>query len=460
MDQGIRFDARMSDAEGLMWRLDKDPHLTSTIVNLSVLDRAPDFERLKRRMTRASIAIPRLRQRVQSFPANIAPPMWVLDPDFDIDYHVRRVALPAGGTMRDALDLATLIANDPFDRTRPLWQFTVIENIAAESHVDGPGHTIAILVEKLHHTIADGEGSVQLSLEFFDFARDAPEPDPLDPHTLDAHANPVADIDVWKEMLAGPLKFPMAMAKQLKDLITNPSSGMQSIGAVTEIADLDRARSPLWTERTLRRRIEILNVDFIAARDRAREWGGTLNTLLLTAAADAAGAYHRELASPVDELRASMAISTRASDANGTNAFSLARMLVPTSEMSPRDRFTAVHDIQRQAASGGAAKTVGTLSAMAAAVPTAILTRVARMQAQTVDFATSNVKGTPLPVFAAGSEIIANHPVGPIGGVAFNLTLLSHVGSLDMGANIDTGAVTRPELLRECLAESFARLVR
>ena len=54
---------------------------------------------------------------------------------------------------------------------------------------------------------------------------------------------------------------------------------------------------------------------------------------------------------------------------------------------------------------------------------------------------------------------MANHPVGPIGGVAFNLTLLSHVGSLDMGANIDSGAVTQPELLRECLVESFARLI-
>ena len=458
MDEGLRFDARMSDAEGLMWRLDKDPHLTSTIVNLSVLDRAPDFERLKRRMTRASIAIPRLRQRVQSFPANIAPPMWVLDPDFDIDYHVRRVALPAGGAMREALDLATLIANDPFDRTRPLWQFTVIENIDA-----GDGHRIAMLVEKLHHTIADGEGSVQLSLEFFDFARDAPEPDPLDPEILGHHANPVADIDVWKELLAGPLKFPLAIARQIKELVLDPASGLQSLGSVTETAnmmtDMDRARSPLWTERSLRRRIEITSVDFLTARNRAREWGGTLNTLLLTAAADAAGAYHRELGSPVDELRASMAISTRATDANGTNAFSLARMLVPTGEMTAHDRFAAVHDIQREAASGGAVKAVSAVSAMAAAVPTAILTRMARMQAQTVDFATSNVKGTPLPVYVAGSEILANHPVGPIGGVAFNLTLLSHVGSLDMGINIDAGAVTRPELLRECLDESFARLV-
>ena len=61
--------------------------------------------------------------RVQPRPVNLGAPMWVDDPDFDIDLHVRRIALPKPGTMRQLLDLATLITLDPFDRTRPLWQF-------------------------------------------------------------------------------------------------------------------------------------------------------------------------------------------------------------------------------------------------------------------------------------------------------------------------------------------------
>ena len=125
----IRFDHKMSDTEGLMWRLDKDPYLSSTFSNLSLLDQSPDFERLRRRMERASIAIPRLRQKVQSTPANLTPPLWVEDPDFSIDYHVRRIAVPAPGTLQQALDIATLITADPFDRTRPLWQFVVIEGL-------------------------------------------------------------------------------------------------------------------------------------------------------------------------------------------------------------------------------------------------------------------------------------------------------------------------------------------
>jgi len=447
----------MSEAEGLMWRLDKDPYLSSTFANLSVLDRSPDFDRLRRRMERASIAIPRLRQRVQSSPANLTPPLWVEDPDFDIDYHVRRIALPSPGSMRQLLDLATLVCNDPFDRTRPLWQFVVIEGLE-----DGR----AVLVEKLHHSIADGEGSVQLSLQFFDFDRDAPEPEPLH-WDAEVEASSMINLDVWREMLAGPLKLPMALVKQVRDLIADPTqipaNGSATIdtlrGVVGQLTDVEPARSPLWTTRSLRRRVEVLRAPFLATRDAARALGGTLNTALLCAAADAAGRYHRELGSPIDELRASMAISTRKSDGEAPNAFSLARMLVPTAPMPVRDRFTAVHEATVAAADDSAGALVGAAASLATSLPTGLITRIARLQSQTIDFATSNVKGTPIPVYVAGAEIVANYPVGPLGGVAFNLTLLSHVGSLDMGLNIDAGAVSEPELLRESLHRAFDDLV-
>ncbi|MFM8858111.1 MAG: wax ester/triacylglycerol synthase domain-containing protein, partial [Actinomycetota bacterium] len=277
----IRFDHKMSDAEALMWRIDKDPYLSSTFANVSVLDRAPDFDRLRRRMERATYAIPRLRQRVQSAPANLTPPLWVEDPDFDIDYHVRRIALPQPGSMRQLLDLATLIVNDPFDRTRPLWQFAVVEGLA-----DGR----AVLVEKLHHTIADGEGSIQLSLQFFDFTRDAPEPPPLSANSRDQESmHEHGTSDLWRDVLAGPLKLPLALVKQMRELIADPTH-VPAAGAATmdtlraligQMTDIEPAKSPLWTQRSLRRRIDVLKVPFDEARSAARLLGGTLNTLLL-----------------------------------------------------------------------------------------------------------------------------------------------------------------------------------
>src|SRR5689334_13171187 len=119
----LRFDKKMSDAEALMWRLEKDPYLSSGFANLSILDRLPDMERLRRRFDRTTRVIPRLHQRVQPMPANLSAPIWVDDPNFDLAYHLRHIALPKPGTMRQLLDLTTLIAADQFDRTRPLWQF-------------------------------------------------------------------------------------------------------------------------------------------------------------------------------------------------------------------------------------------------------------------------------------------------------------------------------------------------
>jgi WS/DGAT/MGAT family acyltransferase len=399
---------------------------------------------------------------VQSTPANLTPPLWVEDPDFSIDYHVRRIAVPAPGTMRQALDIATLITADPFDRTRPLWQFVVIEGLENDQ---------ALLVEKLHHTIADGEGSVQLSLQFFDFERDAADPPPLDASIIgevSAQTN-MLHTDLWRDLLAGPFKMPVAIVKQIRDLLADPthlpSNGSATIeslrGLLGQLTDVDPAKSPVWTSRTLKRHSEVLEIPFAETREVARSLGGTLNTILLTAASDASGRYHRDMGSPIDHLRASMAISTRkeSQDGSQTNAFSLARLLVPTGEMKVKDRFELVHQATLDASSASGSQALNAISALSASLPTGILTRIARLQSQTVDFATSNVKGTPVPVFVAGAEIINNFPLGPIGGVAFNLTLLSHVGHLDMGLHMDSGAIEHPQLLHQHLKDSFAELL-
>ncbi|MGD9704826.1 MAG: WS/DGAT domain-containing protein, partial [Acidimicrobiia bacterium] len=160
---------------------------------------------------------------------------------------------------------------------------------------------------------------------------------------------------------------------------------------------------------------------------------------------------------PVEQLRASMTISTR-TDSSGTNAFSLARLLVPTGEMPIAERFRAIHEATTAARETSGTASLEKLAAVAASLPTSIITRLARQQTQTVDFATSNVKAAPFPLFLGGAQILENYPVGPLGGVAFNLTLLSYDGSLDMALNIDTAAVSEPERLRRALSRAFDAL--
>lgn len=455
-----KFDRKMSDAEGLMWRLEKDPHLSSTFANVTILDRSPDFERLVARMERATHMVERLRQRVQPMPVNLTAPMWVDDANFDIRYHVRHVALPKPGSMRQLLDLASLITCDPFERTRPLWQFVV---------VDGLRGGRSALIEKLHHTIADGETSVQMSLQFLDFERDAPEPPPLDPASFERPDEPTsaqANQDLLRDMVAGSLRLPLGLIRQIKDLLADPAgipeagnAAADTIrGVMSQLNDTEQAHSPLWTARSLQRGMEVLRAPFDETKAAAKKLGGTLNTAFLAAAAEAAGTYHRELGSPVDELRASMAISTRTDD-SGSNAFSLARMMVPTGDMPIADRFQAIQAATGAAREASAGGSLEALAAVAASLPTSLVTRLARQQAQTVDFATSNVRGAPMPMYVAGAQLLENYPVGPLGGVAFNLTLLSYNHSLDMGINLDRAAVTEPDLLRRCMERAFGDLL-
>jgi diacylglycerol O-acyltransferase len=455
----MRFDRAMSDAEGLMWRLEKDPHLSSTFGTVTVLDRAPDYDSLKRRMARAVRAIPRLRQRVQPSPAGLTPPVWVDDAEFSLDRHLRRIACPKPGSLRQVLDLAALIVADPFDRTRPLWQFTIVEGMRGGK---------AALITKMHHTITDGERGVELSLQYLDFERDAPEPPPiLDEEMEDLEEESAANdtADPLREFVAGGMRLPLGVVKQVRDLLADPggipdasSAAAKTMrGIVTQLSDTATARSPLWTARSLDRHVEVARAPFRPTKDAANKLGGTLNTAFLTAAADAAAEYHERMGSPVEALRASMAISTRTAE-SGSNAFSIARLLVPTGEMPIDERFLAIHEATQQARESSKTAGLDTLAAITTALPTSLITKLARQQAQTVDFATSNVKGSPLPMFLAGAELLEVYPIGPLLGVAFNLTLMSFTGSLDMALHIDRAAIEEPALLTECLEHAFDRL--
>ena len=458
-------DNRMSDVEALMWNLEKDPHLSAAFSNVTIFDQPPDYDRLRARLLQASRAVPRLRQKVVAALGRLAPPEWRDDPDFDIDFHLRRVVLPAPGTERELFALAAQLAARPFDRTRPLWEFTVVDGLA-----DGRG----AMVQKLHHTITDGEGGVRMSVQFIDLERDpdqplAPAPDPDDVDTsvpeqrrslLDTAADTLAHdlrrgagVGLRSLQAAGSL---LSHPDRILSLPTDAAAVAQSL--TRQVVVSDHRHSPLWTERSLRRSFDVLRVPLDDARVAAKSLGGSVNDLFVTAAAGGAGAYHRAAGAPVDELRISMPVSTRTSGSKGGNSFVPTRVLVPVGA-DPAERFA---EITRRLSSTKGERALGITHLMAGLVnvlPTSVLIRVARAQVDTVDFATSNVRGAPWDLYIAGARIEANYPLGPMGGTAFNLTTLSTSGSLDMGLHMDAAAITDPGLLLNCMQDAFGELL-
>lgn len=446
-----------------MWALELDPVLRSSFANVTFLDRPVDLDRFRERMLHAIAAVPRLRQRVGETGPGLATPAWVDDPLFDLDFHVRTVAVPAPGDDRAVLDLATVLSADPFDRARPLWQFTIVEGLAGDR---------GAMIQKLHHSITDGEGGIRLSASFIDLERDASEP------LLESTTRPTAasrsTAGSMRNTVTAGVRLPLDLARQAVagtvETLTHPTSAPGRAGEAVEMARsllrqlavTEPARSPLWTERTLRRRIEVLSIPLAEAKDVAGRLGGTVNGWFVTGATGAAGAYHRQCGMPVDELRMAMPVSTRSGSpedkGSGTNSFAPTRALVPAGIEDPVGRFDAVREVLARNQAEKAVGSIGRLAGLLSVLPTPMLARVARQQVGTVDFTTSNVRGAPFPLYIAGARIDANHPIGPLAGTAFNLTTISCDGDLDMGCVIDVGAIPDPALLRACLVEAFDEL--
>jgi WS/DGAT/MGAT family acyltransferase len=452
---------RMSDLEALMWTLEKDPYLSSTFANVTILDRRPDVKRLRRRMERALAVVPRLRQRVVPSLGRLAPPEWRDDPDIDLDFHIRTIALPKPGSERQLFDLATVLAAEPFDRSRPLWRFTVVEGLTGRR---------AALVQQMHHTITDGEGAVRMSVQFLDFERDAPDPEPVAEVPPPDPPGPDSLLGTATDALGHITRRGLGMARrtidEAGDMARHPDKALGLLAASGETAQsvarqavvTDAAHSPLWTQRTLLRRLDVLKVPLDDTRAAAKALGGSVNDLFVAAVAGGAGAYHRERGHDVQELRMAMPISTREKGASTGNAFMPTRTLVSTIE-DPEVRFHAVREQLGVTKAERSLRLVQSIAGLTNLLPTSVLVRAARSQTETVDFTTSNVRGAPFDLFIAGARIDANYPLGPVAGTAFNATVLSVAGSLDIGVHTDAGAVEDPAALRDAIAASFDELL-
>jgi len=451
---------RMSDLEALLWNVDKDPYLSSNFGSVSLLDSSPDFARFRRRMLQAVDRIPRLHQRVVPALGRMAPPEWQDDSDFDIDRHVRHLALPRPGSMRQLLDLAIMFVQDPLDRTRPLWEFVIVDGLAGGQ---------AALVQKMHHTITDGEGGIRLSEQFLDVVPDAPD---VGETVITARATvPSSFAGTTAETFSHGWRRTLGIAQRSVELtagtVRHPSRvgtyGVEAVetsrSIVRQLTVTDPHRSPLWDEPSLSRRLEVLSVSFEDSRRAAKGLGGSLNDLFVTAAAAAAGSYHRDQGVEVDELRMAMPVSTRQDGSAGGNQFVPTRVLVPTGDLDPVTRFELVHDALARTKAERAIGVVSSVAGMANLLPTSVVVRVARQQAETVDFTTSNLRAAPFDLFIAGARMVATYPVGPLAGSAFNVTMMSYRGSLDLGLHVDTGMITEPERLANHLAEAFAELI-
>lgn len=449
---------RLSDFEALMWTLERDPQLASGFANITFLDRPADVQRMRARMLRAAALIPQLRRRILTDPANVAPPRWVDDPEFSIERHVRTSHIDGNNSEAAIVDAAMEFCHRPYDPDHPLWEFHLLSGAR-----DGRG----VMLQRFHHTVADGVGMMRMSEQFIDLTRDPIEPDPVplpDPAALPSTVS--ASRDALGHRLSRTASAIRDGAAGLGQSILDPTrlreTASRSVDVtralVSEVGAMGKRRSPVWTRRSDDHTLRLVRVPFTPLHDFARAHQVSVNDVFVTAAAGAAGAYHRSSGVDVESLRMAMPVNMRTDRSSGGNAFGMARVLV-SADADPLRRLRSVHETLGGVRSSAGVSLMQNLAGIASLLPSRVLVGLTKSQVSSVDFTTSNVRGAPFPVYMAGALVESNHPIGPLAGTAFNLTMLTYNGSMDMGLHIDTGAISQPDLLADCTRDAFDDLL-
>jgi diacylglycerol O-acyltransferase / wax synthase len=458
----MRFEHRMSDSDALMWSIEKDPMLRSTITAVAVLDQAPDRVRVRDLVDRGTRLVPRMRQRVRSNPLSIAPPRWEVDPNFDLDFHLRFVRAGGDRSVRSVLDLAEPIAMQGFDRARPLWEITVAEGLEGDQ---------AALILKVHHAITDGVGAVQIALVMFELERATGELDDMPGAPEAAVLGQVGRfwdaIDHERRRNLGiAMRSAGTVVGGLRSALGDPAGTVERAGATAAsvarmVAPATAPLSPLMTGRSLSVHFDTMSVGLPEAKAAAKRVGGTLNDAFVAATAGGFRRYHEAMGADADHLRMTMPINVRTEETSDLagNQFVPARFPIPLDIDDAAERIQAIHDLVAVQRAEPAMALVEPLARVLNRLPTSMSTGIFGSMLKGVDLVTSNVPGAPIPIYIAGGQIEGLFAFGPMTGAAANLTLLSYRDDLHIGINLDPAAVTEPATFVECYRAAWDELI-
>ncbi|AGZ50509.1 wax ester/triacylglycerol synthase domain-containing protein [Mycobacterium kansasii] len=448
----------MRAIDAFAWNMERDPALRSTVVAVIWLDRSPTWEVLADRVDRASRSMVSLRQHVVESPLRLATPRWVSDDHFDLNWHLRRVNAPEPRTRDTVLELARQAAMDTFDRERPLWEFTLVEGLQGGE---------AAVIFKIHHSLSDGVGGMQMMDVLFDMHRDGDDLGPMPPA-------PTGERLGARAVMTGALRSSLGRVVHrarrgaetavptLLHTARHPIGTARNVVAMTRsvyrfAAPMPDTMSPVMRERAMVRRLATMEIPLDALNRAAKGIGVTVNDAFLGAITGGLRRYHERHHATVESLRVTMPINIRTAADAGTwgNRITLARIALPVAEADPAARMHKVHRVVETVRNEPASHLAEVIAEGLIFLPVGYIGGMLKH----VDFLASDLPGSPVPIYLAGAEVTGFFGFGPTIGASFNITLISYRGTCDIGVNVDTSAVPDHDVLLESLREGFEEVV-
>ena len=422
---------------------------------------APEHEELREHIWERLGLVPRFRQRLAEPPVALTRPWWVDDPEFNLDYHLRRTALPWPGGDDQLKGLVARIFSQRLDRGKPLWEMYLVEGLKDDRFA---------LITKVHHALVDGISGVDIASVIMDTKR---EPAPLGGAAVPFERHPAPSrAELLARTAAEAAKTPLSLAYYAAGGALYPQRLMRAATRVAAAAGamgwelLNAAPSvPLNGPIGPHRRFEVRELSFSEIRELKQRYEATVNDVVLAVSTGALRRWliARGVRTEGLELRALVPVNLRADEERGLlgNRVALLRAALPVYAEDPEQRLLLVRDAMRRAKRSRqlmAAQTIIGLSDFA--LPT-ILAQASRLNFSTrlFNLIITNVPGPQLPLYLLGRELEAIAPVAFLPrGHALSIAVFSYNGRISFGLLGDYDRMYDLELIAGGVEESLAEL--
>lgn len=414
---------------------------------LIVSGAAPDAARFRAHVESRLDRVPRLRQRLVQVPFRLGTPLWVDDPGFDLDRHLRRMIAPGPGDDRELGDLAGEIFAAPLDRSRPLWELWLIEGLADDCFA---------LVYKTHHALADGISVVDIATLLFDVE---PEPGPAPPPAL---WDPKPLPSRWALLRASVAGLARALGRlpvSIGKAVASPrragarlAEGAAGLWEVSSALSRPAREVPLNGPLSDRRSVRWASCDLDRLKAARRAFGVTINDLCLAACAGALRSWMSDGGLDPDAgcLQALVPVSLRTDTERGAlgNRLTALRGPLPVHLDDPLARLLfvvrAMEDLKASRQQLGAETIWAINDWFRDFAPPLLLTPTARLDFSTrlFNLLVSNFPGPQIPFYVLGAELVEAVPVGFLAHRhRLAVAILSYNGKISFGLIADAEAV-------------------
>ena len=441
------------------------PHTPMHVSAIQIFEAGPlreeggiDVEAIRRAYESVIHLVPRYRQKLAWIPIENRP-VWIDDPHFQIDYHIRHVALPHPGGLDELKRVASRVMAHALDRNRPLWELWVIEGLSGDRFAT---------VAKTHHCMIDGASGVELAQRLLSPTptREIADPPPFYPRPTPSGR------ELLRDEIARRIMMPLralhglqAFRAEVDDVRSELGVRLKALGDLASLAWSGVSETPINGPLSPHRRFDWHDMSLDEVKAVRRKLGCTVNDVVLGTVTEAVRRFLLSRGVPPAHIRfrAATPVSVRGESERQAMGNRVSSWMVdlPIAEPDRLRQIEILHRETQHLKDTRQALGVDMLMAAAEVAPMGLMAFGAQMASGPVNTIVTNVPGPQFPLYMLGARMLAMIPQVPlIEGIGLGIALMSYDGRIFWGFTGDYEMLPDLDEFARTIADSFAELAR